>query len=98
MERKNFKKNNSERQPRSRWGSIRGWGCIEKLTAKSGQNNGLLCRHRQTHTNDKKTCETAKKAAKNAIFFDKFKQCKRSAKEAQKRSETKQNVNIIVNT
>lgn len=50
----------------------------------------------KTHTNDEKTRETAKKAAKNAIFFDKLKQCKREANESKKRSETKQNANIIV--
>lgn len=95
-EEKIFKKNNSERQPRSRWGSFRGWGCIEKLRRKSGQNNGLLCRYRQTHTNGEKTRETAKKAAKNAILFVSLKRCKEKRKQAKKRNETKQNAKKIV--
>lgn len=51
----------------------------------------------QTNTQkQRETRETAKKAAKNAILFVSLKRCKEKRNEAKKRSETKQNANIIV--
>jgi len=97
--RKNFEKKFSERQPRSRWGSPWGLGVHRKFSAKNGQNNGLLCRYRQAHTNGKRSDENGKKRTKKAILFVSLKRCKRSeTKQRTKRNETKckENCNYLI--